>query len=557
MAKVNSKKIIITVVAVIAAVVLIGGVAFAADYISVTGGQDDDRIASGVSIGAVDVSGMTAEEAYTAISEYVSETGRKSITLIEEESGGSVDFSVNDLGLACTNEEEAVEAALKIGKEGSFLGKYRELRSLKKETQTIDMQIEVSQEKIEELVSENSEQFESPAVEATLEKVDGQFVVTPEQTGVVVDIEASVEKINEYMSGNWDETDEDGEIALVVEDDIPSVTAEDLESIKDELGSFNTSFASSNENRATNLDVAAAKINGTVLLPGEEFSMADASGPFDEENGYKKAGAYQDGEVIESWGGGICQVSTTLFNAALAAELEITERFEHSMTVSYVPWGMDAAIAGTYKDLKFVNNQDKPIYIESYTSNRVIYFTIYGEETRDTANRTVTYENKVTSRNEGAETYTASDAEFGRITKVSSGQAGGSAELYKVVTENGVETSRELVYTSSYRATESKYEVGTAGGDEESVKALKSAISSNDRSKIDAAIAAGKQSAKETQEEESRKAEEEKQKEAEEKKKQEEEKAAAEQKKQEEEKQKEADKKKQEEADESNDENTE
>ena len=110
------------------------------------------------------------------------------------------------------------------------------------------------------------------------------------------------------------------------------------------------------------------------------------------DSGYAMAGSYLNGEVVDSMGGGICQVSTTLYNAVLRAELNVTERSPHSMTVHYVDLSEDAAIAGTYKDLKFVNSTEYPIYIEGYTtSDKKITFNIYGKETRD-KNRTISFE---------------------------------------------------------------------------------------------------------------------------------------------------------------------
>lgn len=111
--------------------------------------------------------------------------------------------------------------------------------------------------------------------------------------------------------------------------------------------------------------------------------------PFTEENGYAPAASYANGTVVESFGGGICQVSTTLYQAVLQAELEVTERHNHSMIVKYVEPSMDAAIAEGAKDFRFVNNTEAPIYIEGYTYGGKIYFNLYGEEYRS-ADRKVT-----------------------------------------------------------------------------------------------------------------------------------------------------------------------
>ena len=103
---------------------------------------------------------------------------------------------------------------------------------------------------------------------------------------------------------------------------------------------------------------------GTVLMPGEEFSAYTWLTPFTVENGYASAGSYANGQVVDTVGGGACQICTTLYNAALLAEMDITQRQNHSMIVTYVPASQDSAIAGTYKDLKFKNPYDTPIYME-------------------------------------------------------------------------------------------------------------------------------------------------------------------------------------------------
>ena len=134
--------------------------------------------------------------------------------------------------------------------------------------------------------------------------------------------------------------------------------------------------------------------------------------------GYELAGAYENGQTVQSYGGGVCQVSTTLYNAVLKAELEVTQRSNHSMIVTYVKPSMDAAIAGDYKDLKFVNNLDAPIYIEGYTVGKDIYFNIYGQETRP-SNRKVTYESEVVSEEDPGTQFVATGDAVGSISSIS------------------------------------------------------------------------------------------------------------------------------------------
>lgn len=134
------------------------------------------------------------------------------------------------------------------------------------------------------------------------------------------------------------------------------------------------------------------------MYPGDTFSTYNTVKPFSTENGYEMAGSYLNGKVVDSIGGGICQVSTTLYNAVLRAELEVTERHNHSMIVTYVDPSADAAIAeSSGKDFVFVNNTDYPIYIDGHTADKKITFTIYGVETR-AKNRAVDYESEVVEK---------------------------------------------------------------------------------------------------------------------------------------------------------------
>ena len=143
--------------------------------------------------------------------------------------------------------------------------------------------------------------------------------------------------------------------------------------------------------------------------------------PFDAENGYALAASYEMGKVVDSYGGGICQVSTTLYVAVLKAELEVTERYSHSMIVHYVDPSMDAAIAEGLKDLKFINNTDAPIYIEASADGSTLHFAIYGHETRD-PNRTVRYESETTNTEDPTPSLTEdANASFGTIEQTSYG----------------------------------------------------------------------------------------------------------------------------------------
>ena len=199
------------------------------------------------------------------------------------------------------------------------------------------------------------------------------------------------------------------------------------------------------------------------------------------------AGSYLNGKVVDSLGGGICQVSTTLYNAVLLSELEVVERSNHSMIVTYVDPSADAAIAGTYKDFKFKNDTDAPIYIEGVTADKKITFTIYGEETRP-SNRSIKYVSKTLSTTDPGVIIVADPGQPIGFRAVDSAHRGVQAELYKHVYVNGVEESVTKVNKSTYNASPRTVIIGVAG-DEGLAAELQAAVASQDEALVNATLA--------------------------------------------------------------------
>ena len=245
----------------------------------------------------------------------------------------------------------------------------------------------------------------------------------------------------------------------------PKGTVEDLKKIKDLLGSFHTSFSSSGKERSGNVRNGTKLINGHLLYPGEQLSVYETVSPFTEENGYFLAGSYLNGLVVESLGGGICQVSSTLYNAVIRAELQVDERSNHSMIVNYVDISGDAAISGTTKDFKFKNNTNAPIYIESDASDsRKVVFNIYGQETRP-ANRTVELMSIETGRLAPEENTIEDPTKPVGYRAVRGGHVGYSGEYWRIIKVDGVETEREKINVSNYQSTPTTIIVGTGPAD--------------------------------------------------------------------------------------------
>lgn len=149
------------------------------------------------------------------------------------------------------------------------------------------------------------------------------------------------------------------------------------------ISQFSTRYDASNRNRSTNLELAAQKINGKVIMPGEEFSFNKIVGKRTVEAGYKDAAIYADGGVVDGLAGGICQISSTLYNSVLLANLQITERRNHSFTTSYAPAGRDATVVWGTSDFRFINSRSYPIKIEATVERGIAEFKIHGmqEET--------------------------------------------------------------------------------------------------------------------------------------------------------------------------------
>lgn len=461
------KKFMTAVVAVFALAVLFAG------PVNVQAAATFNTIEKGVFIGDMDVSGMTTLEAEEAVNEYINSLKQKEITW-NALNDNTVTVTAGDLGLKWQN-KNIVDEAGKLGKSGNIVQRYKSLKDLEHQNEIFPLEISFDDAMIRTVINEQCLQYNVEAIDGTLTREDGQFQIVAGQTGVAIDVDASVKAIQEYLNNEWDK--ENAMIDLVAETTQPRGTKEELSMVKDVLGTFTTSFSSSGYNRSGNVRNGCSKINGTLLYPGDAFSTYEAVSPFTAANGYYEAGSYLNGLVIDSLGGGICQVSTTLYNAVLLAELEVTERFNHSMIVTYVDPSADAAISGTAKDFKFVNNLNYPIYIEGSTSeDKKITFTIYGCETRP-ENREVSYESVVISRNvpEGERVVADASHPAGFID-VQSAHVGYVAELWKIVKVDGVEESREQINGSRYTATPRTAAVGTATANPLAAQAINAAI---------------------------------------------------------------------------------
>lgn len=208
-------------------------------------------------------------------------------------------------------------------------------------------------------------------------RFDEQFNIIPESGGCYLDAEEA--------EAYWQKAELGQTVEIPILYTQPEITAEQLQALlfRDLLGAQSTSYKWSSNARINNIKLACEKINGLVLLPGETFSYNTAVGQRTEDAGFQSASAYSDGQVIEAIGGGICQVSSTLYCASMYSQLKTVSRTNHYFRVDYLPYGYDATVSWTKPDFKFMNSREYPVKIAAYCDDdeQTLTIAIYGTDT--------------------------------------------------------------------------------------------------------------------------------------------------------------------------------
>ncbi len=408
----------------------------------------------GLRFGEVELAGMSAEEAKSLLDGSVRHLEEKVVEL--EVDGRTITLESADLGLELHNTED-LRSAIDAYAYSNVVKRFANKKALEETPVSLSLESSIQEDKVKEILQEETADFLAEPQDASIVRENGQFVVTPDVAGKTVDADETFSRVKASF---YDEQEKSAASAAVSVQEA-QIKAEDLERIEDVLGSYSTSFGSSSVARATNIQVGTAKINGSLLMPGETLSGYELMHPFTVSNGYKVAGAYENGRLVDSVGGGVCQIATTLYNASIRAEVGITQRNNHSMTVSYVPASCDAAIAGTSKDLKITNIYDTPIYVEGLVEGRTVTFNIWGDESRPT-NRTIEFVPEILSQSAMGVTYQDDPSlPAGTEVKVSSGHNGRHSKLWKVIKVDGVETERVLVSDDRYMMSNNIVRRGT------------------------------------------------------------------------------------------------
>lgn len=330
------------------------------------------KVYPGVSVMGTDLSGMTKEEAKKLLDTEVS-SELNEYTLSVNAKDQVFPLTLAELEIVVDSATLADEA-VKLGKDLSDQEKLS--RIYRPQEEELGISFGHNEEKITEFIKKVTDAVNQNAKNATITRSGGSFTIGKHAEGRVVDEKKLMKDLKDAIN----ELNPDAVVLADILVSQPEITTEALANIDSQLSSYTTNYSSSAAGRKYNVGFAASKVNGAVIMPGETFSYNEEVGPVTAAAGFQNAGVYIGNKVEEGIGGGLCQVSSTLYQAALHSNLQIAQRRNHSMAVSYLKPGMDAVVYGPYLDLKFTNTYNNPIYISAYGDNSNLTIAVYGHK---------------------------------------------------------------------------------------------------------------------------------------------------------------------------------
>ena len=449
--------------------------------------SSSDKIITGIYIKGVEVAGLTKEQAIEKVTNEFNNVLPNNLTVVHGEY--ETQLNLDDLG-ANLNIKEAVNRAYNIGRDSNIFKNMGTIIKNLVAVSDLELNVTVNTEQCTSILNDISTKLPDTVVQSSYYVEGNKLIITRGKSGNIVDVTPSIENIknkiqdltyasskielvtvakdpdaididkihneiykepvNAYYTTNPYvvyphengvdfniSVDEAKDMLNEVKDEYeiplkytaPSVTTNMIgtEAFPDLLAKFSTNYNARDTDRTTNLRLAAEKINGTVLMPGETFSYNTVVGERTIAAGYKEAAMYQNGEVVDGLGGGICQISTTLYNAVLYSNLEIVERRNHQFVPSYAKAGRDATVVYGSIDFKFKNTRNYPVKILCTVSGGVAKCEIYGlKENPD-------YDVEITSR----------------VTETTATSI--KSETYKTVRQNGQVISSERINKDTYK----------------------------------------------------------------------------------------------------------
>ena len=352
------------------ALVLIGAMLMSGGFVihSYNTSVSDDRILNSIYINGFDVGGLNKDEARDAIRQ---NNSFKNLNVVY--SGSDHVYSLAELG--CEFDiDQAIDQALQVGRNEDFIKNISDYVGLKflDDSRTFEVKPQIPQDIEDRIYEDIKSKIERKPENASI-SIGSSIDVKKGEEGVKINRDEFRKAIYDAIKPNVDVT-----VKVPIESVTPEITSDELSRIDGIIGTYRTNFSPSIEGRNENIRLAAQYMNNYLLMPGEVFSYNKVTRLKTVSNGYKNATVIVNGEIEEGLGGGVCQVSSTLYNSVLYSGLEIVQRRPHSIPSSYVNYGRDAVVSDNAIDFKFKNNYDFPVYLKTYVGSSSVTVTIYG-----------------------------------------------------------------------------------------------------------------------------------------------------------------------------------
>lgn len=411
-------------------------------YVYFTAQRYNNVMFPGLKIQGVDLSGKTKEESIKILREkYGDAILNKKIIIKAPNRNYTIGYSELN---AQYNIIDTVNKASTYGKDLNILSKFKTIK--KPVEKQYNLEFSYNHKPLDNVVKEMEKNINKKPKDATIKRAGNGFQTTPDEKGAELESDKLKKEIISKITEN---PNSDIVINAPIKVLSSKITEDSLKSINSKLTSFSTNFGTSSEGRSTNISIATQSINGKVIMPGDTFSFNEVVGERTKDRGYKEAGVIVNQKLDSGLGGGICQVSSTLYNALLQGNIKTTERVHHTFPSSYVKMGLDATVDWGNIDLKFKNTFKYPIYIEGYTANKNIYFNIYSNS--ELAKKSYTLTSEVYSTIEPTTKYIDDpNLPVGQTEEVKKPHTGYRVKVYRNVYENGKLVNQELVSNDYY-----------------------------------------------------------------------------------------------------------
>ncbi|RXM78583.1 hypothetical protein DP144_02830 [Clostridium tetani] len=404
----------------------------------------NDKIYPGVSVNNIDLSGKTKKEAASIIEKSLTNNIRGAFKL--KSSNKTYVVSFEDLNLK-HDLNSTVEEAFSYGKNFSSFKKFSLLMNSK--PVNISSKVLYNKNKLQNSIFSIEKEINKNAIDAKINGItSGVLSFTPGVEGHRLNKEDLLEEINKNLS-TLQNPNSIVEIKLKVDTYPPKINDKNLRKINSLVSSFSTTYENSSKERKNNIKLATNSIDGTLLLPGDVFSFNEVVGNPTTEKGYKESNIIVNNKLEKGVGGGLCQVSTTLYNSIIRSNIKSLERKNHSIIPSYVEPGLDSTVSYGNIDYKFKNTLTYPIYIEGIANNEKVTFNIYSNSSLNKIKYDLISEihDKIPFKT----VYEKDDSLPLNSEKTSqNGSFGCKVNVFLVAYENGKEISKELIYKDIY-----------------------------------------------------------------------------------------------------------